>query len=121
MHPPDPCKFTQELLDHGMECFPSKGVIIHADMPLFKEASVKQMLGNQCHLIEICYDKHSWASNPVQKLWDLIEFNDRSFSVFNTIELEKRLKINWNRIMCQDDLFQNLSSFENLHLLLTEL
>jgi hypothetical protein len=42
VHPPDPLKFAQELLDHNIECFTSRGLLISTDMPLIEEASVKQ-------------------------------------------------------------------------------
>ena len=42
-HPPGPCKFTQELIDHGMECFSSKWFLIHADMPRCSESDGRRI------------------------------------------------------------------------------
>ena len=43
VHPPGPCKFTQELIDHGMECFSSKGFLIHAVMPRCSESDGRRI------------------------------------------------------------------------------
>jgi len=69
VHPPDPLKLTQELLDHNVECFTSTGLLIHADMPLFKEASVKQSLVGAIETKGKIVSAKLWKKYVVYKAW----------------------------------------------------